>query len=339
MEPAPKITEPALRSRFFACAFSSIQKEHPNFLDLPIKKPEKYDGHPSHLHPAFFASFDWHSCVHSHWTITRILKLHPDVPQAAEAIQLIRLHLTKANIEKELDAGDYLINWELPYGYAWLLILAANLRTWDCDIGRELSEAIKNLENELKSLFYKWMKAVQEPERIGQHDNTAFALLLLSIYAKAVKDVAFEKESNQAALKFFEKDTCFQDPDPSECFLSPSLCVLHLMSRVMPADEFVKWVQGKNWQDVMNLEPVVGDASDPYKSHLIGLNFSRCWSYNTLSKLIPGAEAKFKDLALKHYYASLPQIPSGHWEADHWTATYALMANLSFCDQQTSQLY
>eukprot|EP01022_Parablepharisma_sp_SALTPOND_P016896 TRINITY_DN2589_c0_g1_i1.p1 TRINITY_DN2589_c0_g1~~TRINITY_DN2589_c0_g1_i1.p1 ORF type:complete len:378 (+),score=25.82 TRINITY_DN2589_c0_g1_i1:101-1135(+) len=344
MESVSKVSSTAasiatLQTRILSTALESIKKEHPNFLDLPIPKPAVYNGHPSHLHPAFFGSFDWHSSVHSHWTISRLLKLDPSLPFAEDAFKMLRAHLTSDNIEKEIEAGDYLIDWELPYGFAWLLVLAANLRTWDCDSGKCCTGALMKLEDNLKGLFYKWMEVLPTPERVGQHDNTSFALILLHIYAKAVGDAKFASKVSETAHKFFENDVEFTDPDPGECFLSPSLCVIHLMSLVKSEPEFHKWLKQRKWQPVLELNPVEGDAKDPYKSHLIGLNFSRCWSMNHLAKLIPEAAEKFKEKAKIHFEASLDLVPSGHWESDHWTATYALMAYLSFQEGDKTELY
>ncbi len=340
MEKTATAPSPEVLPKIVQCAILSVQKEHPNFLDLEIEKPSHYDGHPAHLHPAFFGSFDWHSAVHSHWTISRLLKLDPSLPGAEEGLKLLEQHITKENILVELQSAfSYLQNWEVPYGYSWFFVLMANIRTWNTAAGKKLAKKLRPLECALIGLFDTWMHCLKEPVREGQHENTAFALLLLWIYATATKDVEFQKKISATALRLFSDDEGFTDVKPETCFLSPALCVLHLMSSVMSPKDFSDWVQKRNWAGVMELKPVEGDAKHPYKSHLIGLNFSRCWSFNALAEAIPAAKDMLCGLAMKHYKASLPLVPSGHWEADHWTATYALMAYLSFQKGAASLLY
>jgi hypothetical protein len=310
--------------RLLACAMTSAKRAEPNMLSELFQTPSKM------VHGAFYGSYDWHSAVHSHWTIAKLLKSHSKLPQASAARKLLQLHLTESNLAKERQAVQmYLDKMEMPYGFGWLLMLVAELATWDDDLGRECIHAIKGLESDILHLFHNWLEIPDLPNRIGQHDNTAFGMLLLLQYAKKVKNEALAARVSARALKLFEQDTLFEDPEPETCFLSPSLCVLHLMSLIMSPEAFVKWLAERNWSPVCKLVPVYGDPKEPFKSHLIGLNFSRCWSLRRLALFVPAQAQMLEELAASHQQKSLPQVPSGEWMGDHWTATFALLSYLN----------
>eukprot|EP00826_Nyctotherus_ovalis_P015297 TRINITY_DN14337_c0_g1_i1.p1 TRINITY_DN14337_c0_g1~~TRINITY_DN14337_c0_g1_i1.p1 ORF type:complete len:343 (+),score=50.46 TRINITY_DN14337_c0_g1_i1:25-1029(+) len=322
------------KDEFYSCllstAFASVQREHPNFLDEVNFSLLTYDGTPSHLHPAFFGSYDWHSSVHSHWTIVRLLRLDPSLPLFKEVLELLKSHFAPSNIKQELSTFSYLAEWELPYGYSWFLALVANVHKWDVEESREFLEALSIVEKPLKNLFAIMLAMLKEPDRKGMHHNTAFALILLYNYGKTVGDKKFTEIIKGSAMKFFFNDESFEDNDITYCFLSPSLCVLHLMSLILEREKFIVWASERKWQFVLELVPAKGDPSHPYRSHEIGLNFTRCWSMNHLAHFFPKEEPVFRKLAKEHYETSLPFISCGEWYSDHWLATYALMAQMSF---------
>jgi hypothetical protein len=97
-------------------------------MDHVLSGPEDVRG-PRALHPVFFGSFDWHSCVHGWWTLFTLLRLYPDMPEAGRIRALADEMFTPANVAVET---AYLDNpssrgFERPYGWAWLLMLAAEL--------------------------------------------------------------------------------------------------------------------------------------------------------------------------------------------------------------------
>jgi len=311
-------------------ALSGVQKEHPNFLDEVDPNPVHYDGTPSHLHPAFFGCFDWHSSVHFHWTIVRLLRLNPSLSLAKSALELLASHFTPENINQEIKTLIYLNKWEIPYGYSWFLALIANLHSWDKEETKEFLKALNPLEKELKGILTKYFETLKAPDREGQHNNTAFSLILLYNYGMTTGNKEFTELIKETAMKFFYNDASFDDEVTLYDFLSPSLCVLHLLSIILTKEEFIKWASKKEWQSVLKLTPAKGNLKDPYEAHLVGLNFSRCWSLNRLAIFFPKEEAALKKLAKEHFDFTLPFLSCGEWNVEHWVATYTLMASLSF---------
>ena len=117
-------------SEFVVMARRAIQREYPVALVLTLDGAEDL-GLPRDLTPAFHASYDWHSAVHGHWSLARAARLHPGAPWAETARQTLARSLTAENLEREHAFVARRAGFERPYGLAWLLQLAAELRMWD----------------------------------------------------------------------------------------------------------------------------------------------------------------------------------------------------------------
>eukprot|EP00826_Nyctotherus_ovalis_P050473 TRINITY_DN6185_c0_g3_i1.p1 TRINITY_DN6185_c0_g3~~TRINITY_DN6185_c0_g3_i1.p1 ORF type:complete len:337 (-),score=62.04 TRINITY_DN6185_c0_g3_i1:137-1147(-) len=313
-------------------AYKNIQRESPNLLQSVSTEPLKYDGVPSHIHPVFFGSFSWDGAVNSHWTLVRIARLRPSLPLVKEIIERLKVYFVLEKMEKELDAYQYVSKYYTPYGYSWLLALIAGIHKWDIGESKEFAEAFIFFETFTKKYLASFLGEEEKPERQGKRNNTAFSMILLYTSGKIIGDNEFTKVLEERAAKFYYEDTSFEDGSMAFCFLSPSLCVLHLMSLVMKKEEFIEWVNKRNWKPILSLNPVKGDKPSLDFNNL-GLNFSRCWSLNHLARFFPAEESAFKKLAKEHYEASLPYLPCGDWKTDSWLPTFALMAELSFHEE------
>ncbi len=320
----------AAAGRFAALALKGLDREYPNKLDHVMNSAEEVRG-PRALHPAFYGCFDWHSSVHGHWMLVRLLKQHPAMPGAAEARAILDAHLSPAAIAGEVAYLDQpgRRSFERTYGWAWLLKLAGELRAWDDPDARRWSAALQPLADRFAAQFADFLPKQTYPIRTGVHPNTAFSLHLALDYARAAGDGTLEALLRERALAYYGRDR--RGPltwEPGgEDFLSPCLEEAALMAEVLPRPRFARWLRDFLPGLPRGLSPaVVTDRSDPKLVHLDGLNLSRARALYDLAAALGPADPRARALVAagdRHARASLPFLASGNYEGEHWLATFA----------------
>src|SRR5246127_487128 len=273
---APGFDEKAAE-RFAKLAVACVEKKYPNKISHVLNS-DKDVAPPRKLAPAFFGCYDWHSSVHGHWLLVRLLRTFPDASFAAAARDALGKSLTAENLKREAAyiRGEGRASFERPYGLAWLLQLCAELREWDDPQARQMSANLRPLEEVAVERLKTWLPKLSHPVRIGEHDQTAFGLGLMLDYAGTAGNEEFAKLVSDSARKFFLADkNCPLAYEPSgEDFLSPSLGEADVMRRVLPQNEFAKWLK-----DFMPQIPtkaridwlpgvVLPDTGDPKLGHL-----------------------------------------------------------------------
>ena len=333
--PPPKF-DAAAAERFARLTLACINKEYPNKLshllnsDADVAPPRK-------LTPAFCGCYDWHSSVHGHWLLVRLIRTFPAAPFAGAAREALRKSLSAENLQQE---AAYLratgrASFERPYGLAWLLQLCAELREWDDPQAREMSANLRPLEDAAVERLSTWLPKLSHPVRIGEHDQTAFALGLLLDYARIIQNDEFAKLLSDQARKFFLADkNCPLGYEPSgEDFLSPSLGEADVMRRVLPSSEFAKWLNNfmPQLRHAANVDwlPVAisPDPSDPKLAHLDGLNLSRAWMIEGILFALPADDARrgaLTAIAELHRRAGLAAVTGEHYEGGHWLGSFAV---------------
>jgi hypothetical protein len=287
---------------------------------------------PRELHPAFYGCFDWHSSVHGHWMLVKLLREHPSMTRAAEIRAVLDENLAPDRIAAEvayLGQGNRR-SFERTYGWAWLLKLSAELRSWSDPDAARWASAVQPLADELARQFKAFLPKQTYPIRAGVHPNTAFSLDLALDYARAAQDAAFEALILDRARAWFGRDR--QGPlawEPGgEDFLSPCLEEAALLSRVLPRTAFRQWLKGFLPGLPGGLAPaIVSDRTDPKIVHLDGLNLSRARAMRRIATALgPGdpLTGKLSRSADRHAQASLPHLASGSYEGEHWLATFAV---------------
>ena len=322
--------------RFARLALAGLDREY------PVKPADilsaAQDLRPQReVHPAFFGSFDWHSSVHGHWLLVRLLRLHPDLPNAAEARRALDAHLTKDALAAEAAyfAKKESRSFERMYGWAWALRLAAELRQWDDPDARRWSENFEPLERQLIELLTAYLPRLTYPVRTGVHPDTAFALAQVLDYARSVRNAELEQLAAQRAKDYFTGDRDYPTTyEPSgEDFFSPGLNVADLMRRVLAPEEFGRWLDaflpGLRKGDLGGWAKAaeVSDLSDPRIVHLVGLNLSRAWTIQGVLSVLTADDPRRSVLERAeelHAKAGLAQVFSGHYEGEHWLATFAV---------------
>ncbi len=320
-------------SRFASLALDCIHREYPNKLGQVLKDESGLQP-PRILHPAFFGCFDWHSSVHGHWMLTRLVKDFPELPDRQRIVDGLSRSLTADNIAGEV---EYFANaspsWERTYGWAWLLQLANELHAWDDPLGEQWAASLAPLTQAVRDRYIEFLPRQEYPVRTGVHPNTAFGLAFAFDYADAVGDDELLESVIAAANRYYADDTdCPLGWEPSgEDFLSPCLEEAALMARVMRPSSYASWLAAflPSLAEEDALAPAnVSDRSDPKIVHLDGLNLSRAWSLRVIADRLDGEEsaALLRDLARGHLDASLPHITSEHYEGSHWLGSFAIYA-------------
>ncbi|MEY2527168.1 MAG: hypothetical protein QOE73_1939, partial [Verrucomicrobiota bacterium] len=282
--------------RFAKLALACVHKEYPNKISHVLNSDADV-APPRKLTPAFCGCYDWHSSVHGHWLLVRLVRTFPDAPFAKDARDALKQSLTAENLKQEAAyiRGEGRSSFERPYGLSWLLQLCAELREWDDPQAREWSANLKPLEAAAVERLTKWLPKLSYPVRIGEHDQTAFGLGLMFDYARAAKNETFAKLIRDSAKKFFLADkNCPLNYEPSgEDFLSPCLGEADVMRRVLPQKEFANWLKEFMPQIPVTENPdwlkvaISPDPSDPKLAHLDGLNLSRAWMLEGILSALP----------------------------------------------------
>ncbi|MHB8529791.1 MAG: DUF2891 domain-containing protein [Caulobacteraceae bacterium] len=327
---------PDVASSLARIALAHVGREYPNILVHALAGPADAKT-PRALHPAFFGSYDWHSCVHGHWLLATVLRLFPKAPEASairarfeESFSQSAMAGELAYLERPTSAG-----FERPYGWAWLLMLAAELRRHQGAEGSRWASAIAPLAKALSTRLRRYLPKADYPVRAGVHSNTAFALALAIDYARGVGDEELAALADSKARAWYGADVDCQAWEPSgDDFLSPALIEAELMRRLLPVDEFRTWFarflpRAGEGRPPALFEPArVSDRGDGKIAHLDGLNLSRAWCWRGIASAVEGDDplrARAQEAAERHLAASLPHV-AGDYMGEHWLATFALLA-------------
>ena len=317
-------------------ALRNVATEYPYKLDQVLGGDDAVRV-PRVLHPLFHGSYDWHSCVHMHWTLARLLRLCPLHPHADATRRHFEERLTEANTQGELAtlARPHHGSFERPYGWGWLLKLAAELHLLAADdrAAARWRDILAPLAQAFADRFVDFLPRAAYPTRAGTHGNSAFALLLALDYCDTVQHRALHRLIAERANLWFGRDRRYPaEYEPSgDDFLSSGLVESALMRRVIDGCSFADWwSQFRPAPDAINgwLQPAkVSDASDPKIVHLHGLNLSRAWCWR---QLLPELDEELKrrvDESMKrHLAASIPAATQGAYVGTHWLASFALLA-------------
>lgn len=333
-------------SLFARLALKGIQKEYPN-KPGDVLNSEADIKSPKAMHPAFYGSFDWHSAVHGHWMLVRLLRQFPDIPEAKEIRAALRANLTAKNLQAEADyfSRKNTQSYERPYGWSWLLKLAEELHTWDDADGKAWSKNLKPLADAIVARYLAYFPKQTYAIRSGVHSSTAFGLVFALDYARTVGNKDLVKLIEERARSYFARDVdapARWEPDGAD-FFSPSLMEADLMRRVLPAEEYRGWFHrylpgiGKGEPKTL-LEPAtVSDRSDPQIVHLDGLNLSRAWCMRGIASALAKDDPARKVLlasAARHAEASLKHIASGDYVGEHWLASFAVYLFSGFTNRE-----
>jgi hypothetical protein len=323
-------------SHFAALALKCVSREFPNKPEHVINNASEVKG-PKVLHPAFYGCYDWHSSVHGHWMLVRLLKMFPGLPESKQIRDALNANLTAENIQQEVAymKQPNRQSFERTYGWAWALKLAEELHSWNDVDGKRWAENLQPLAETLSNSYRAFLPKQTYPIRTGVHPNTAFGLAFALDYAKAVGDRELESLLEERSRSYFANDVDYPGAwEPGgEDFFSAALMEADLMRRVMKPREFATWFHkflpgvAKGSPASLVQPAIVTDRSDPKLVHLDGLNLSRAWCMRSIAKALPETDPARKVLSIsadKHAAAALAHVASGDYAGEHWLASFAV---------------
>ncbi|HEY7740535.1 MAG TPA: DUF2891 domain-containing protein [Steroidobacteraceae bacterium] len=333
--PAVALDE-AAAGRFARLALTCVHLEYPNKIahvlgsDADVRPPRE-------LTPVFFGCYDWHSAVHGHWLLARLAHLYPQAAFAAPARAALRESLTAERVAVELAylRGPGRTSFERPYGLAWLLQLAAELRSWPDAEAARWAEMLQPLEAEAADRVRAWLPKLRYPIRVGEHSQTAFAFGLIRDWAVIAGDAGMQALIDERSRRYYLADEdCPLDYEPSgEDFLSPCLAEADLMRRVLPRAEYGPWLArflpgiARNGDPDWLAPGIVTDRADPKLAHIDGLNLSRAWMLLGIASGLGEHDRRRRALAAaaaRHADAALPAVTGEHYEGGHWLGSFAV---------------
>jgi hypothetical protein len=321
---------PDIAARFARIALGHVGQEYPHKLDHVMDGPEDVLS-PRALHPIFFGSFDWHSCVHGYWLLLRVRRLFPELPEAALIEALADEMLTVGKVAGELDYLDraYSGGFERPYGWAWLLALHGEASRAE---RLDWAQALQPLATAFAERFMAYLPKLTYPIRTGTHFNSAFALILALEWAEEWHPPLAGLIRLRAASWFGEDWNCPGWEPGGDDFLSSALTEALCMRRVLEPEPFRNWLNGflphltAGEPRSLFTPAIVSDRSDGKIAHLDGFNLSRAWCWRGLADALePALADAARAAATAHLDASLPHV-AGDYMGEHWLATFALLA-------------
>ena len=314
-----------------------INKEFPNKTGHSSETAEDHVLLPSELHPSFYGCFDWHSSVHGHWMLVKLLKTFPNIENREEIIKVLDASFRIEKIRKEaayFEKYSTTKTFERTYGWAWTLKLDEELLTWDSDLGKRWHKSLQPLTTTIESLWTAYLPKQTYPNRTGVHPNSAFGLGFAMDWAKAAdkQDFLTALTSKARDFYFLQIDApAYLEPDGTD-FFSPALETADLMRRILSPEEFGRWFNSylseRSIENLLQL-PIVSDRNDYQIGHLDGLSLSRAWCLKSIAKNLPTDSPyknRFNEQAEIFLNTTLPHVIASSYGGSHWLASFAVYA-------------
>ena len=334
--PSPSLDEQRAKE-LVELSLKCVDQRFPYKIGYRFNGPEWIKPHYE-VTPSFYGCWDWHSAVHGHWTMIKILKMFPNISVGDSIRKKLRVNLNKEKLNAELQffsENDFTKSFERTYGWAWLMKLYSELVTWDDPEGQQWASNMRPLSKLLSQKTVDYLKVLSSPLRPGTHTNSAFSFSLMYDYSTIVGDTLLLESIKEFSNHYFAKDKdCPTAYEPSGTdFLSPCLAEAESMSKVMEKDKFLSWfdtflppLAGDRFKSLRS-PPLVLDLEDPGIGHLIGLMFHRAWTMNQLAFVLPAHDSRrelFSRLAAIHAQEAYRIMFDSGYGGEHWLATFAV---------------
>lgn len=320
---------------FVRLALHCIHQQYPNVIKHKMNSAADVRT-PAELYPAFYGCYDWHSSVHGHWLLVRMLNTAGDKVDRAPIIAGLEQSFTEEKLAGELRSYTREGNatFERPYGIAWYLQLTSELRQASFPQAEDWLATLLPLESAIVATTSEWLQKLAYPIRTGEHSQTAFAFGLMLDWSRQSGDKEFEQLLTRRVKAYYLEDrNCPVAYEPSgQDFLSPCLAEADLMRRVLPGDEYSEWLTrffpqlGSSAETWMKPATVV-DKSDGKLAHLDGLNLSRAWMLEGILSALDDNDPRIPLLTKTldaHKAAGLDSVFGDmHYMGSHWLGSFA----------------
>ena len=318
----------------------AVPEARVDYLWVQEGKPRLLDAYDKNR--VFYGCYDWHSAVNSTWTMVAVLKQFPQIPVGPLIREKLKEHLAKKAIEGEMEFFKSAKNYEVPYGYSWLLKLYAELKTWDDPQAKTWTENLAPMAQQFSKKLTDYFKDLPYASRAGMHPNTAFSIGLLLDYTEVANDTALREMALKAANRFFLNDrvcpTAYE-PGGTE-FLSPCLAEAGLMSKVLDNAHFVPWLNDflppiyspafKPVTEPVDVSAITKEDLQGGKSHLIGLAFARAQAMADICRALPQGDPRIpvlRRLAVINGRSGFQALAAAGYYGSHWLGTYAVLCS------------
>jgi hypothetical protein len=331
----PGAVDEAVAANLAGLALDCLHREYPNKISHVLQSDEDAKA-PRELTPSFYGCYDWHSAVHGHWLLVRLARMYPEAEYAKAAVEGVGESLQAENVavEAEYLKGEGRTSFERPYGLAWLLQLAAEIRQWKSPLATQWAENLEPLESIAAERIRQWLPKLSHPIRTGEHSQTAFAFGLILDWSKVAGDSAMTELVSSKVREFYLDDrACPLSYEPSgQDFLSPCLAEADLVRRILASADYAAWLGGflpgiPLDGDAAWLQPaVVTDPTDGKLAHLDGLNLSRAWMIEGIASGLPEGDPRVVSLTATgkiHRESGLASVTGEHYEGGHWLGSFA----------------
>ena len=286
---------------------------------------------------AFYGCYDWHSAVNSAWTLVRLLKTFPDLPTAPAIRQKLNDHFGATNVAGDLEFMKNAGTFEVPYGYAWLLRLQYELRSWNDSDAVRWAANMQPMATYMADRLKTYLTGLQQPVRTGVHPNTAMAMDNALGYARSF-DPGLDSVIRASAYRLFKRDihcNTAAEPGPSD-FASPCLMEAAIMGQVMSTEDFLPWLdtflpplysaEFHPLTQGLGPEFVKNPAAVASKSHIVGLAFVRATSMGELANALPPNDPRvpvLRRLAALQAATGFPLMGAVGYDGSHYYASWA----------------
>ena len=326
-------------AEFAEVAVKNIRTEFPSLIVHLMRQPGDCPQRPRDVFPAFYGSFDWHSCVQMHWLLARLLRTLPGALPEAEIRAALEGNLTGQNLAAEAAAFRDGRQSARPYGWGWALTLAHELDAWDDPDARRWSAHLEPLTEAIVEAFLNWLPKSTYPSRRGEHSNTAWGLRRSLDFARrrsAVGEPALLEALAEAAERWYAGDADYPgawEPGAAD-FLSPALAEAEFVTALWPPERALPWLGaflpgiGASRPGSLFTPAFVSDDSDGQIAHLHGLNLTRAWCWRRLAELLPAGDPRVPamlDAAARHAEPELAHSGGSDYMVEHWLAAYAVL--------------
>ncbi|YAF98734.1 MAG: DUF2891 domain-containing protein [Nodularia sp. CChRGM 3473] len=332
-----------IAAKFVQLVLNCINQEYPHNNIFWFESDEDIRP-PRQLTPAFYGCLDWHSAVHGHWLLARLVRYFPQAEFQTTVREALQQTLTPEKIQGEIAHLQRCPFFECPYGFSWLLQLAIELHEWNDAQAKEWMSVLEPLETLVANNFHRWLQRLELPDRTGGHFQTAFPLCLVLDWANSRNKEHLAKLIESKAQKFYlnDRNYPFHFEPLGYDFLSPSLAEADLMRRILSPADFANWLtdflpQLLTETALQSLKPVqVDNPNDYLQSHFRGLNLSRAWMLEGIISRLPNGDSRLDtlhSLAVLHRQFGLANVVSDHYASSHWLGTFVvyLVTARGFC--------
>jgi hypothetical protein len=303
------------------------------------------EGNPKDYWPSFHGCYDWHSSVHNHWCLVKLLKEFPGIPEAAEIRKRLNESFNAENILEELEfvSSNEEGLFEFPYGQSWLLKLTDELIRWPEDA--DAQQWLKNLQplaDYVAEVHTAIWPLIDEVELSGSHDSPAMGLSFAYDYAVHAANKKLKKTVQKASMKYYaEIPTIALEKEPyleSYDFMSAGLLVADLMRKVMPEKKYLNWLY-RVAPDLFVAEKVKLPLKvkkvkkhDGFEAHFDGFHLNRIWCLNGILKalpentLSPEIKTEWVNAMNEMWNYAQESIGKGNYDIDHWLSSFSVYA-------------